>query len=92
MLINFTEQGMKRIKNLPERVQAARRAVEKVGGKFVDWNLIMGIYDSIAVIELPDDVEVASIILGTGKNGFIKTTTLKAYSEVEAKAIVKQIS
>ena len=83
---------MKKIKNLPARVQAARSAVEKAGGKFVDWNLTMGIYDSVAIVELPDDVKVASIILGTGKKGFIKTTTLKAYSEAEAGTIVNQIS
>ena len=92
MLINFTEQGMKKIKNLPERIKAARSAVEKAGGKFVDWNLTMGIYDSVAIVELPDDFKVASLILGTGKKGFIKTTTLKAYSETEAGTIVNQIS
>ena len=92
VLINFTEQGMKKIKNLPERIKAARSTVEKAGGKFVDWNLTMGIYDSVAIVELPDDVKVASIILGTGKKGFIKTTTLKAYSETEAGTIVNQIS
>ena len=34
VLINFTEQGMKKIKNLPKRVQAARKAIEKAGGLF----------------------------------------------------------
>lgn len=92
ILINFTEKGMKSIKNLPERVKAARIAVEKAGGKFVDWNLTMGIYDSVATIELPDDAKIAEIILGTGKKGFIKTTTLKAFSESEAKKIVNKIS
>ncbi|MEJ2270973.1 MAG: GYD domain-containing protein [Candidatus Bathyarchaeota archaeon] len=92
VLINFTEKGMKRIKNLPERVNAARKAIESSGGKFIDWNLTMGIYDSVAIIELPDDAKIASIILGTGKKGFIKTTTLKAFSESEAEKIVNQIS
>jgi uncharacterized protein with GYD domain len=92
VLINFTEKGMKEIKNLPERIEDARRAIEKVGGKFVDWNLTMGIYDSVAIVELPEDVKVASIILGTGKKGYIKTITLKAFTEAEAGKIVKQIS
>jgi len=83
---------MKQIKNLPKRIQAARRVVEKAGGKFVDWNLTMGLYDSVAIIELPDDVKVASIILETGKKGFIETTTLKAYSEAEAEKIVNMIA
>jgi len=92
VLINFTERGMKKIKNLPKRVQAARRAVEKAGGIFVSWNLTMGIYDSVAIVELPDDSTVASIILGTGKVGNIETTTLKAFSENEAAEIIAKIS
>ena len=92
MLINFTEQGMKKIKTLPNRIQAARRATEKAGGKFVAWNLTMGIYDSVAIVELPDDATVAKIILGAGKDGYIETTTLRAFSETEAAKIVTQIS
>ena len=82
---------MKKIKNLPKRVQAARKAIEKVGGTFVSWNLTMGLYDSVAIVELPDDTTLAPIILGVGKDGFIETTTLKAFSEAEATKIVSQI-
>ena len=92
VLINFTKQGMEKIKNLPKRIQTVRRTIEKAGGTFVSWNLTMGLYDSVAIIELPDDITVATIILGAGKDGNIETTTLKAYSEAEAVKIVTQIS
>lgn len=92
MLINFTEQGMKKIKNLSKRVQAARRAIEKAGGTFLSWNLTMGLYDSVTIVELPDDASVASIILGAAKDGNIETTTLKAFSETEAAKIIANIS
>ena len=91
VLINFTEQGMKKIKNLPKRVQAARRTIEKAGGTFVSWNLTMGLYDSVAIVELPDDASCASIILGAGKDGNIETTTLRAFSETEAAKIIAKI-
>ena len=52
----------------------------------------MGIYDSIAIVELPDDIKVASIILGTGKKGYIKTISLKAFTEALTGKIVTQIS
>ena len=92
VLINFTHQGMKKIQNLPRRVQAARKTIEKAGGTFVSWNLTMGSYDSVAIVELPDDATLAQIILGVGKDGFIETTTLKAFSETEAAKIITQIS
>jgi uncharacterized protein with GYD domain len=91
VLINYTDKGMKKIKDLPKRIQAARRNVEKAGGKFVDWNLTMGKYDSIAIIELPDDHAVAGTLLGAGKAGYIETTTLKAFPENQLGKIVTQI-
>jgi uncharacterized protein with GYD domain len=91
VLINFTNKGMKKIKNLPKRIQAARSNVEKAGGKFVDWNLTMGKYDSIAIIELPEDYTVAGTLLGAGKAGYIETITLKAFPESQLEKIVTQI-
>jgi uncharacterized protein with GYD domain len=91
VLINFTDKGMKKIKNLPERIQSVRRKIEEDGGKFVDWNLTMGKYDSIAIIELPDDYAVAKLLLGAGKAGYIETTTLKAFPESQLEKIVAKI-
>ena len=91
VLINFTDKGMKKIKNLPERVQGVRRRIEEAGGKFVDWNLTMGKYDSIAIIELPNDDTVAKLLLGAGKAGYIKTTTLRAFPESQLEKIVTKI-
>ena len=91
VLINFTENGMEKITNLPKRVQAARRTIEKAGGTFLSWNLTMGLYDSVAIVELPDDATVATIILGAGKDGNIETTTLRAFSETEAAKIIAKI-
>jgi len=91
VLINFTEHGMKTIKDLPKRVQAAREAVEKAGGKFLEWNLTMGQYDAVVIAEVPDDATVAALILGTGKEGNIRTTTLKAFSEAEATKIIGKL-
>ena len=91
VLINFTEQGMKKIKNLPKRVDAARKVTEKVGGKFISWNLTMGVYDSIAIVEIPDDATIASIILAAGKTGNIQTTTLKAFPETDLSKIIDKI-
>ena len=91
VLINFTDKGMKKIKNLPKRIQSVRRRIEEAGGKFVDWNLTMGNYDSIAIIELPDDDAVAKLLLGAGKAGYIETTTLKAFPESQLEKIVTKI-
>lgn len=91
VLINYTDKGMKKIKDLPKRIQAARRRIKEAGGKFVEWDLTMGKYDSIAIIELPDDQTVAGTLLGAGKAGYIETTTLKAFPENQLEKIITQI-
>ena len=91
VLINFTEQGIKKIKDLPRRIQSAHEAVEKLGGKFVEWNLTMGQYDAVAIAEGPDEAAVAALILNAGKKGNIRTTTLKAFTEAEAAKIIGKI-
>ena len=91
VLINYTDKGMKNIKDLPRRIQAAHRKVEEAGGKFVEWNLTMGSYDSVAIIELPDDQTVAGTLLGAGRAGYIETTTLKAFPENQLEKIVNKI-
>ena len=91
VLIKMTEQGIKTIKDLPKRVQGGREAVEKAGGKWLDWNLTMGEYDVIGKVELPDDYTAATVVLALGKQGDVRTTTLKAFSEAEMKKIVERI-
>lgn len=91
VLIKMTERGIKKIKNLPNRVQDARQAIEKAGGKWLGWNFTMGKYDAIAKVELPNDYAVASVLLTAGKQGYIRTTTLKAFNETEMKKIVEKI-
>lgn len=91
ILVNFTEQGIKTVKDLPKRVQGARQAVEKGGGKVLDWNLTMGQYDVVVKVESPDDYTTATVLLAIGKLGAVRTTTLRAFSEAEMKKIVEKI-
>jgi uncharacterized protein with GYD domain len=83
ILINFTEQGLKAIKDLPKRVRSARGAVEKAGGKWLSWHMTMGDYDAVVIADLPDDFTASTILLAVGKSGNIRTTTLKAFTEDE---------
>mgnify|MGYP002829550265 CR=1 FL=1 len=90
-LINFTNQGIKDVKNLPQRVQAAREAIEKAGGKLIDWNLTMGEYDVVAISEAPNDSIAALIGLALGSQGNLRTNTLKAFTLAEATAIISKL-
>ena len=54
ILGNFTQEGVSNIKERPARIEAARKAVEAAGGKFLSWHLTMGRYDFVAITEAAD--------------------------------------
>jgi uncharacterized protein with GYD domain len=91
VLMKFTDQGIKDIKNAPKRVELASAAMEAMGGKLVDFYLAMGEYDYVAIGDAPN-VEVATaFILTLGAAGNVKTTTLRAFNTKEFKNIIKRM-
>ena len=85
------EKAMANPKDLPKRVQEAHQAIEKFGGRMLDWNLTLGQYDAVAKVEFPDDYAVASFTLAMAKTSNQKTTTMRAFNETELKHIVEKI-
>ncbi len=87
-LINYTDQGIRNIKDSPSRAEAARQAIRDMGGDMKALYLTMGTYDLIAIIEAPSDEVAAKFVLGLGLLGNVRTTTLKAFTEAEFRDIV----
>lgn len=87
-LIRYTQQGASRIKESPARLDAARKAAEKAGGKLHSWFLTMGKYDAVIVSEFPTDDAAAKFMLATGAAGNVTTQTMKAFTEDEYRKIV----
>lgn len=93
ILFNFTEQGLKNIKDLQKRAQAFKSAVEKAGGKFVSDSflyLTLGRYDTVAIIEAPNDETILPVILSTASLGNVRCETLKAFTIDEAAKIIER--
>ena len=90
-LINYTEQGLKDMKNMPNRVTAARQAMQSAGGKLISYHLTLGRYDAVVISEFPDDESYTTFILGVAAEGNVRPTTLKAFTEEETSRIVRNI-
>jgi uncharacterized protein with GYD domain len=50
-LLNYTEQGIRTLKDSPERQQQAEQHLQQLGGRFIDHYLTMGAYDYVLVWE-----------------------------------------
>lgn len=84
----YTEQGVKAIKDLPERLAASREAIQGAGGRLIFFYLTMGEYDFVAVTEVPDAETGARIALGLAQQGNIRTKSMYAFTEEESAALV----
>lgn len=76
------------IKQPQNRIEAVRPVVEKLGGKFEHAWLAFGEYDTIAVVELPENTDAAAFAMAAAAGGAVKafkTTPLLTVEEgVEA--------
>ena len=91
-LIRYTAQGIAKIKESPNRLDAAKNAAEKAGGKIHAWYLTMGKYDAILISEFPNDEACAKVMLLLGSLGNVTTQTLKAFTEAEYRKIIGNLS
>jgi len=92
ILIRYTQQGIAKIKESPARLDAAKKAAEKVGGRIHAWYLTMGQYDALIISEFPNDEAVAKFSLSVGSLGNVTTETLRAFTDGEYRNIVGALS
>jgi uncharacterized protein with GYD domain len=78
--MKLTEQGIKNIKDAPQRVEEGIKGVEAMGGKVTSFYLTMGDYDYVAIAEFPNDEIGMTFLMGLGSQGNVRTTTLKAFT------------
>jgi len=90
-LIKWTEQGVQDIKNLPQRIDAARQTIEAAGGRMIFYYMLLGEYDVASLAELPDDESAARVLLTIGGRGNVRTTSMKAFTEQETRDIVASL-
>ena len=90
ILGNFTEQGIKNIRQVPKRDEEARRMIEQVGGKMQIY-YTLGEFDFVAITEMPDDEAMMKFLLQAGSLGNVRTKTLKAWTESDSTKIISQL-
>ncbi len=90
ILIRFTDQGIRNIKDTTRRADAARSEAEKIGGKFtVYWTF--GEYDGVGILEAPNDEAAMEFELRVGSLGNVRTTTLRTFTEEEIARVVNKL-
>ena len=83
VLGQFTDQGIRNVKDTPKRAQALKDMAKKFGATVnaVYWTL--GQYDIATIVDAPDDAAVNALLLSVGALGNVRTQTLRAFSADE---------
>jgi uncharacterized protein with GYD domain len=86
-LLKFTDQGIRNVKDSPDRYEAFRVMAEKVGVTVKGIYYTVGHYDIVAVMEGSDEA-VTTALLKVGSLGNVRTETLRGFSLDDMKKIV----
>ncbi|MGD8371450.1 MAG: GYD domain-containing protein [Syntrophobacterales bacterium] len=90
-LYKFTDQGIKNIKEIPQRIADAIKGYEEMGGKVIGVYAVMGEYDIVAIGEGPSDEIAMTFALALGSQGNVRTTTLKAFTKEEFVGMINKL-
>ena len=92
MLMNWTDQGARNVRDSPRRLDTAKKLLRDMGGDFRAVFLTMGDYDLVAIYEAPDDAVAARFTMQLGMLGNVRTRTLKAFPEAAFREIIASLA
>lgn len=92
VLGNFTDQGIRSVRDSLKREDVFRKQCEKAGARVKDVYRTMGRYDVTAVVDVPDDVTLTSLLYSMGSLGNVRTETLRAFTRQETEEALAKMA
>jgi uncharacterized protein with GYD domain len=91
LAMNWTEQGIRTVKDWPKRSSAARELAKKLGVDIKQVFLTSGESDLLAIVETPNGDNVAKFCMAIGGHGNVRTRTMRAWPEAEFVKLVSDL-
>ena len=79
LLVHFTDQGIRDIKDTIGRAEAFQHMAKKSGVTLRELCWTMGRYDVVAVFDAADDVSAAALTLSVSSLGNVRCEMLRAF-------------
>ena len=89
ILWNWTDPGIKDVRETTARVETVRRKFEKLGA-MLDVHWTVGPYDGIGMMEAQDHESATAALLWLGSSGNVRTTTMRAFDADEMARILEK--
>ena len=92
VLGNFTDQGIRAVKDTTKRAEAFKAMAKKAGATVKELYWTLGQFDLMTVVEAPDDATLTALLLSAGALGNLRTQSLRAFSADEMGKIVGKMA
>jgi uncharacterized protein with GYD domain len=89
--LNWTDQGIRSVKDAPKRAQAAQDLAKKVGIQIKEIYLPSGDSDLVAIVDTPNGDSVAKFALALGSQGNVRTRTARAWPQSEFQKLISEL-
>jgi uncharacterized protein with GYD domain len=89
--LNWTEQGIRNVKDAPKRAQAARDIAKKVGVEIRELYLTSGDTDMVAILEAANGDNVAKFAMAIGALGNVRSRTARAWTAAEMQKLISEL-
>jgi len=83
ILLNFTDQGIRNVKQTVERARAFKATADKLGANLKDLYWTQGSYDLVGTVEAQDEGSAMALLMALGSLGNVRSQTLRAFSSEE---------
>ena len=90
-LMNFTDQGIRNVKDSTKRAEAVMEAAKKFGVSMPQIYWTLGQFDLVAVIEAQNDDSATAFALTIGPAGNVRGQTLLAFAKDELTGILGKL-
>ena len=91
MMFHYTHQGIEKVKQSTARIDQIRKVFHERGAKVKDVYALLGQYDTLFIVEAPNDELVAALALEIAEQGNVRTETHRAFTETEFRKILSQV-
>ena len=91
VLVSFTDQGVRNVKQTTERAKAITTVGSKLGIKVKETYWTMGACDAVLIADAPNDEAMTTLALSLGSLGNVRTQTMRAYSADEMNKILAKV-
>jgi uncharacterized protein with GYD domain len=88
---NWTDQGIRSVKDVPKRAAASKELAKKLGVEVKQVYLTSGEHDFVAIVETANGDNVAKWAMALGAQGNLRSRTVRAWPEAEFLKLISEL-